>query len=192
MRPAIHSILAAAVIGVALACHAQDPAWKLELKPEKGLPNGKVAIVKGTAKPGGDRFFIPNVFVLQPVVVTLVAGNPRDELRLVLGKDRWDETLREAATGGDGKAIVKLRTQGELRMTVKGARPGPYYLVAWVGDEVKVEPEPVLTSMAEYRKAHPGSWLERLGPALAWASIAAVLAGLAAGAFLFLRRRSAK
>ncbi len=32
---------------------------------------------------------------------------------------------------------MKLRTQGEVRMTVSGDGAKPYYLIAWVSDEVK-------------------------------------------------------
>jgi len=177
--------------GCALACAslAEDPAWKLDLKPDPSLPNGRVAIVKGASTGEGQHFLIENAFVLQPIVLTLVAENPGDALKLVLGKDRWDENLREASTGPDGKAIVKLPTQGEVRMTVSGDPGKPYYLIAWVGDEVKPELAPVVTSMDDYRKAHPSSLFS--SPILVWGGVALLVVAAGAGLF-FMGKRSAK
>jgi len=189
MGNATRASLAMAGFVLACACLAEEPAWKLDLKKDPSLPNGRVAIVKGSSTAEGQHFLIENAFVLQPVVVTLVAQEPGDILRLVLGKDRWDENLREAATGPDGKAIVKLRTQGEVRMTVSGDAGKPYYLIAWVGDEVKPELAPVVTSMDEYRKGHPASLFSN--PAILWGGVALLVAAAGAALF-FLGKRSAK
>jgi len=113
------------------------------------LPNGNAAVVEGTASPAGDKFFVESVGVLQPVVITLVAKNPGDKLKLTLGKQRWDEDLRHAETGADNIATLKLRTQGEVRMTVTGDADKPYNLIVWVGDEVKpdFDAAPAVTPM---------------------------------------------
>jgi hypothetical protein len=189
MRIAARNMAALLLCAASLSSFGDEPAWKLELKPDPTLPSGRVAIVKGAAKSEGEHFFIENAFVLQPVVVTLVAGNPGDALKLVLGKDRWDENLREAVTGPDGKATVKLRTQGEVRMTVSGDGAKPYYLIAWVGDEVKPELAPVVTPMSDYRNAHPSSLFDN--PVLLWGGGALLLIALGGGIF-FLGKRSAK
>ena len=189
MGIAWRATLAAAGCALTFTALAEDPAWKLDLKPDPSLPNGRVAIVKGASTGEAQHFLIENAFVLQPIVLTLVAENPGDALKLVLGKDRWDENLREAATGSDGKAIVKLRTQGEVRMTVSGEAGKPYYLIAWVGDEVKPELAPVVTSMEDYRKAHPTSPFDNR--ALLWGGVALAVAAAGAGLF-FLGKRSAK
>ena len=181
--------LAVAGCVLAYASFAEDPAWKLDLKPDPSLPNGRVAIVKGASTGEGQHFLIENAFVLQPIVLTLVAGHPGDVLKLVLGKDRWDENLREAATGPDGKAIVKLRTQGEVRMTVSGDAGKPYYLIAWVGDEVKPDMAPVVTSMSDYRKLHPGSLFSN--PIVLWGAVALLVAAAGGGLF-WLGKRSAR
>ncbi|HXF81094.1 MAG TPA: hypothetical protein VN598_19650 [Usitatibacter sp.] len=189
MGIASRAVLVAAVWALALACFAEEPAWKLDLKPDPSLPNGRVAIVKAASTAEGQHYLIENVFVLQPVVLTLVAANAGDALKLVLGKDRWDENLREAATGPDGKAIVKLRTQGEVRMTVSGEAGKPYYLIAWVGDEVKPDLAPVVTPMDDYRKTHPTSLFSN--PVVLWGAVALLVAAAGAGLF-FLGKRSAK
>ncbi|MFT3699617.1 MAG: hypothetical protein QM831_41095 [Kofleriaceae bacterium] len=137
------------------APHADDrekPALELTLAPDSHLPNGKVQVVTSDSKPEGDQFFIDNIFVLQPIAITLVADNPDDEITLIIGKDRWDETLRTQKTGPGKKSVTeKFRTQGEVRMTVKAeGPPKPYHLVAWVGDEVQPQLAPVITSMKTY------------------------------------------
>jgi len=119
------------------SARAEDaPAFKLELKDAPDLPSGKVATVQGTAKPAGDKFFVDSVGVMQPVVITLIAQNKGDAIKIVLGKQRWDEDLKEATTGPDGQVTLKLRTQGEVRMTVSAADKKKYWLVVWVGAEV--------------------------------------------------------
>lgn len=185
--------LAAACLGLALSSSGEQPAYRLDLKPAKGLPNGKVATLKGIASAKPDQFFIENVFVLQPVVVTLVAKNAGDAIKVRLGKHRWDETLMEGVTGPGGKAILKLRTQGELRISVsaEGERK-PYGLVVWVGDEVKAEPESAIMTMSDFRKANPSSIFDNLGSALLWGLGAALVAALVTGAFLLGRKRGAK
>jgi hypothetical protein len=183
----------AACLALSLARAADEPAYRLDLKPAKGLPNGRVAALKAVATPRPDKFFIENAFVLQPVVVSLFSENPADVVKIRLGKDRWDEALVEGATGPDGKAILKLRTQGEVRISVSADEGHkPYKLLVWVGDEVKVVPEPAVMSMTEYRKANPEPLWARLGPALAWGAGASILAALIAGLFFYLRRRGAK
>lgn len=172
---------------------AEAPAFKLELKPAKGLPNGNVAALKAIATPVADKYYIPNVFVLQPVVVTVIAANPAEPVKVRLGKDRWDESLMDAVTGPDGKAIIKLRTQGEVRISVSAdAGRRPYKMLAWVGDEVKVVPESAVMSMTEFRKANPESFLGGMRPEILWGVGGALgMAGLF-GLFLVFRKRGAK
>lgn len=151
-RPLPGVIATLVYLGLTVAVHAEEaPAYKLELKPADGLPNGKVATIQGTARPAGDKFFVESVGVLQPVVVSLVAQHKGDVIKVALGKQRWDESLRVAETGADGKAILKLRTQGELRLTVSASDEKPYWLVVWVGDEVKPDFTPAITSMKNHK-----------------------------------------
>ncbi|HEY5920889.1 MAG TPA: hypothetical protein VIV11_04425 [Kofleriaceae bacterium] len=149
---------------VALACvhgvaFAEDkpkepPAYPLQFSTGHGLPNGKVSTWQGMAKPTpGDRFFTENILVLQPITVTVVAKNKGDKIHVALGKLKWDEKHMEGTTGADGKVILKTRTQGDLRVVVTspdGGEPKPYYLMVWIGDEIKPQLKPVVSSM----KAH--------------------------------------
>ena len=98
----------------------QLPAYKLELKAAPGLSEGKV----------GDRFVVANLGALQPVTVTLIAQNKKDDgIKMVLGKDDWSEKLREARTSAEGQVSIHTRTQGDLRITVLAdGEPKPYWL----------------------------------------------------------------
>lgn len=159
MRRVIVWVVALACIsGVAWADEPKEkerPDTQLEFKTGYDLPNGKVATYKGvaTAAPG-DHYFTENLLVLQPIVVTVVAQNKGDKLHLTLAKMRWDDKQMEGSTGKDGKVILKTRTQGDLRVIVTaegGGDPKPYYLMVWVGDEIKPQLKPVVTSMKNYK-----------------------------------------
>ncbi len=196
---AVAIALLVAVLGLpSVAMANEQKAYKLELKEAKGLPNGKVATLQGTAHPEGDQFFVEAVGVLQPVVVTLVAKNPGDEIKVILAKQRWDENLREATTGPDGKAILKLRTQGELRIIVKGEGDKPYNLIVWVGAEVKpdFDAHPALTPMKSYKgsgAAGPGApGKAGGGSGTTGIVIAAVLGVLLIGLVVWLKRKGGK
>lgn len=115
-------------------------AYNLELKAIPELKNGKIVAVEGTADPTGDRFMLKNLFILQPVAVTVLAKNKNDDIRIQLAKDRWDERVQEGSTKGVGSRTFKFRTQGDLRITVRSPQGrSPYHLVVWAGNEVKPE-----------------------------------------------------
>jgi hypothetical protein len=193
VRPVL-CVLVCLAVG-ASASRADDkrekPAYKLNLKPADGLPNGKVATLQGTANPGGDKFFVESVGVLQPVVVTLVAKNKGDAIKLVLAKQRWDENLRSGTTGPDGMVTLKLRTQGELRMIVSGEGDKPYNLIVWVGDEVKpdFDAAPAITPMKDYKGSKAGA---AAGSGTTEIVIACVLGGLIIMLVVWLKRKGAK
>lgn len=129
------------------------PAFELTLREAPELPSGKAALVQGESTSDGDKFFIDNIGVLQPIAVTLIAKNDGDVIKLVLAKDRWDESIQDISTAaGSSRVTLKLRTQGELRMIVKGdGPPKPYFLVAWVGPEVTPDMESAVTPMKGFK-----------------------------------------
>ena len=135
-----------------------QPAFELPLREAPELPSGKAASVQGDSRPQGDNFFIDNIGVLQPVAVTLIAKNDGDVIKLILAKDRWDESIRDISTGpGNSRVTLKLRTQGELRMIVKAdGDPKPYFLVAWVGPEITPDMAPVISPMKDYKGGPSG------------------------------------
>ena len=140
-----------------LAVAEDFPSYKLQLQTDPDFPGGKIRAIEGKASPRGDHFFIEAVGILQPVAITLIAQKKGDPIDLALGQGRWDEILETHSTGDKGEVTVKLRTQGELEITVstKG-EPKPYWLLVWVGDEVKkVDLAPVLTPMKAYKEKNP-------------------------------------
>ena len=159
MRRVIVWVVALACIsGVASAEEKKEPpAYPLKFSTGHGLPNGKVSTWQGMAKPTpGDRFFTENILVLQPITVTVVAKNKGDKIHVALAKLKWDEKHMEGTTGADGKVILKTRTQGDLRVVVtnpEGGEPKPYYLMVWIGDELKPTLKPVTTSMKNHKAA---------------------------------------
>ncbi len=100
--------------------------------------------MEGTANGAGDRFFVENLSIIQPVIVTLVTANKDDDVRLQLSKYRFDVADKSASTRGTGKATFKLRTQGEMKIVVTGPLPKKYQLVIWAGDELKPAPPAVV------------------------------------------------
>lgn len=137
---------------------AEDiPAYKLQMQTDPTLPNGKVRIIEGTAGARPDRFFLEDLGVLQPIAVTLIAQKPGDEIQIAFSKDRWDEVVEKHVTSAtEDELVTKLRTQGTLQMEITSATgPKPYWLVVWVGDEVKPDLAPVTVPMSQYTKEHP-------------------------------------
>lgn len=159
-------MIAASLMLTRVAAAKGQPAFKLDLVAAPGLPNGKVRTIKGHARMPGDQFFIEAAGVLQPVVITLIAQKKGDPIDIFIGKQRWDEKLKTGTTGAEGQVTFKLRTQGEVRMTVLAqGEPKPYWLVVWVGDEIKPTLAPVLTSMKAHKES-PGSSPGLLGPTI--------------------------
>jgi hypothetical protein len=114
------------------------------LKPDARLSAGKATFAEGTASAAGDRFFVENLSIIQPVIVTLVTGSKDDDVRLQLSKYRFDVADKSASTRGTGRVTFKLRTQGEMKIVVTGPAPKKYQLVIWAGDELKPVPPPVV------------------------------------------------
>ncbi len=114
------------------------PARALALKKLDGLTNGKLAYVVTRTGRDEQRYYTSNLLVTQPVIVTLKADDPADDIRLRVTKTQWSKAEREVSTGTAGRVQVKFRTQGEFGLAVAADDAGkPYRMTVWVGDEVK-------------------------------------------------------
>lgn len=170
-------------------------SYKLQLQTDPQFPGGKIRAIEGKAGQPGDHFFIEQVGILQPIAITLVAMNKGDAIDLVLGQDRWDEAIETHSTGDKGEVTVKLRTQGELKITVTAkGEAKPYRLLVWVGDEVKqVALAPVLTPMKDYKAKNPNGPPPPPGVAKGTSPVLYVIAGalvvIAVLLVLLLRKR---
>jgi len=153
-----------------------ESARRLTPRAEPDLPAGKYAFVEGEAGRQPHRFYLENLSILQPITVTLIARNPGDEIRLELGKYRFDQPDRTAATGSDGVVFERLRTQGELKIGVSAeGGPKPYLLSVWVGDEIEAELPPVLVAAKDYGGDSGSSGFALGGSPVLWVIAAALL-----------------
>lgn len=124
-----------------------DPAaYRIQFKEQDGLDNGRVAMIEGTATPGGIRFVAENLSILQPVALTVLARDPSDDIRVSLSKYRYDQADRSGTTKGTGMYTTKLRTQGDLKVVVASPDRRPFQLVVWAGGEVERSMKPVVVS----------------------------------------------
>jgi len=153
-RPFACVVALAVALAAAATLAAQGPpqAYKLYLKPQPGLPSGKAIVIEGDTRPDGDRFFVEDLSILQPVAVTLLTKNAEDDITLTLLKDRWDEKpSRTASTKGTGQSTLKFRTMGEVKIVVaKSGESKRYHLIVWAGDAVEPEVPPAFIPMKEY------------------------------------------
>jgi hypothetical protein len=115
----------------------EPPVPVLDLAPAAAIKNGKAAAVKGTVDGAGLRFAVGKLSILQPVVITLFAGAPADDLRLTLFKKDWKQPRRAGSTGTRGSVAFTFRTEGAVNILVQSSGPmKPFYLIAWAGDEI--------------------------------------------------------
>lgn len=159
--------------------------FRLEPRTVEGIEQGKAALVMGEVGDAPHRFFLENLNMLVPVVVTLRPGSADADLKLAVTKYAWDQPLRQADVRDGKQAVLKFRTQGEFQVSVAGARPDtPYKLLVWVGDEVEPDLKPVVVTKAAYDKREGGG----ASPVL-WIIALALLGILAALTALVLKKR---
>jgi len=142
----------------------EPPAERLALKKVDGLTNGRLAYIVGKTTRDGSRYYASNLIVTQPVLVTLKADNPKDDIQLSVTKTQWSKAEREVSTGATGRVQVAFRTQGEFGLAVSGADVGkPYRMTVWIGDEVKRSMPQVVVPKSKWK---PGANFEAiaLGP----------------------------
>ncbi|MBA3948813.1 MAG: hypothetical protein H0X44_02580 [Acidobacteria bacterium] len=177
-----HRIVIAAFAAIVFSAgvSAQSPrSYRLQLKPHAQVSAGSAAFVQGTASAAGDRFFVENLSIIQPVIVTLITETPGADVRLQLSKYRFDVADKSASTKGTGKATFKLRTQGEMKIVVSGADSSKYQLIVWAGSELKPDPPPVVLKGGVSGESR-GPWL--------WVLLGIVAIGIA----LFAMKRRGK
>jgi len=146
---------------------------------------GRVATLEGVADQQGHRFVVENLDILQPVAVAVVAREPSRALRLQLLKYDWSQPEQSAVTDSDAVASFRVRTQGDMKILVKpeGVQPAPYYLIVWVGDEIRLPMPDVIVPASQHDARQGGASASFQG----WSTSALVIiAGVAVlGALLF-------
>jgi hypothetical protein len=135
---------------------ADESVPQLELAADPSVSSGQIAAVQGTVGAEGVRYTVASLSILQPVVVMLYAAEESDDLTLSLFKSNWTEPRRSASTRGSGVAEFTIRTEGGLRIEVRGSsQPKPYALVVWAGDEMRRPMRDVLVTYDEFKKSNP-------------------------------------
>lgn len=180
-------LLALSVAAWMSPAHPALETHRLELNEIDGLENGRLTLVEGESTPDGHGFLLENLSILQPVAVTLFTADPEPAVDVTLAKYHWDNGLRSASTVEGTPVTFRIRTQGELRILVSGARPQPYKLLVWTGDEVEPPMEPVVVSMDRYesRNADGGGF-----STFQWMVVSLLAAILAVLGLIAFRRMS--
>lgn len=180
-------LLSLLVFGIASVA-AQGKIYRLEPRKVSDIPTGKAVMINGEAGPQPHRFFLDQLTINTPVMVTLRPVRRGDDIRLKISKLAWGDVRREGSTK-DGQVSFKFRTEGEFQISVDASNTGkPYKLLVWVGDEVKPELRPVVVPKSEYRE-EGASWFSGGGIAL-WLIAAALLGIFVLLLFIVLRRKS--
>ncbi len=110
----------------------------LKLTAHREVTTGTVAAIKGTVDGQGLRFAVGSLSILQPVVITLLARDPADDLKLTLFKKDWKEPRRAGSTGTRGLVAFDFRTEGGVNILVQSSGPPQAFaLVAWAGEEIR-------------------------------------------------------
>jgi hypothetical protein len=158
----------------------QVPVYKLDLRKVPDIPQGNAALVAGNAGSVPDRFFLDNLYMLQPVSVTVRAVNPGGVVNVKLTKDEWNKVLREGTTGADNQVNFKFRTQGEFQISVTSPQADtPYKMVVWVGPDVVPKPaKPVFAPASQFGSGSKNWMWWALGGA---GAVILVLAGMLLG-----------
>ncbi len=158
----------------------QVPVYKLDLRKVPDIPQGNAALVAGNAGSVPDRFFLDNLYMLQPVSVTVRAVNPGGIVNVKLTKDEWNKVLREGTTGADNQVGFKFRTQGEFQISITSPQPDtPYKMVVWVGPDVVPKPaKPVFAPASQFDGGSKNWMWWALGGA---GAVILVLAGMLLG-----------
>lgn len=166
--------------------------FRIELKKIPELDKGKIMMAEGTAGPDGVKFVGTNFSILQPLIVTVLARNPDDDVRVQLSKYRYDQADRKGSTKGSGIYTTKLRTQGDLKVVVSAPTPTPFQLVVWAGDEIERAIKPVVvTNPARVAGKASGAGGTAGGPMVLWVIAIALLAVVGLLAVMILRGKRA-
>ncbi len=171
------------VLGLLLVAGGSGVAAKpdqraLEIKPERSseVSNGALAVVRGRVGADGQRFVVRNLTMVRPVVVLLLPGDPRDDMRISFAKTTLETPDLEGSTRAEGHYLARFRTAQDVTLLVRApeAQAAPFLLFVWIGDELKsATPTQVLSREAYAARAggdgqrRGRGWIARVGLALA-------------------------
>ncbi len=174
-------VLATATIAAAQTT-AKIPVYRLEPRVVPDIPGGKAVLVSGKAGVTPHRFFLENLHMLVPVLVTVRSVNPQDVINVKITKLKWDDPLREGNTAGGNQVSFRFRTQGEFQVSLDSAKPAaPYKMMVWVGKDIRPGVRPVFVPKSQYDDGKSRWWL--------WIGLAAVAGIIAVLGFVRFKRK---
>ena len=146
---AVALALAWALGGQALAAKKKSvlegpKTYTIKLEKDPKVPVGKVAYLEGKADAGGVYLELKNLWITQPVEISLMAKSAKDDLKIELRKYHWKKPSQQGATKGKGYCTFHFKTQGDVNIKIsspQGMRP--FRLEVWVGPEMKPDLKPL-------------------------------------------------
>ena len=130
------------------------PVYRLDLRKVEDIPEGMAALVAGNAGSKPDRFFLENLYMLKPVAVTVRAVEPGAVVNVKLTKEKWEDVLREGTTGAENQVNFKVRTQGQVQISITSPTPNTAYkMVVWVGPDIVPKSKPIFVPKSQLKDA---------------------------------------
>jgi hypothetical protein len=147
---AVALAVALSLAGPALAAKkksviAGPDAYTIKLIKDPEIPGGKVAYLEGKADAEGFYLELKDLWITQPVEITLMAKSAKEDLRIELRKYHWKKPSQQGTTKGKGYCTFYFKTQGDVNIKIlspQGMRP--FRLEVWVGPEMKPALKPVI------------------------------------------------
>jgi hypothetical protein len=124
---------------------AGPDAYTIKLKEDPDIPVGKVAYLEGQADSEGFYLELKDLWITQPVEITLMAKSAEEDLRIELRKYHWKKPSQQGTTKGKGYCTFYFKTQGDVNIKIlspQGMRP--FRLEVWVGPDMKPDLKPVI------------------------------------------------
>lgn len=147
-------LMLVSAVGVHGAGEEEPPFEALQPQVVEGVESGCLARVEAEAPAEGLRYSVQDLDVMQPVAVKVIASDAARPVEIQIVKGEWDSVHRHCATDESGTCEVRFRTQGNFGVRVApvgGASAARFALGVWVGEEVQVVPDNLVTPAAAGR-----------------------------------------
>lgn len=188
--PALAIALLIHALSASAAAPTEPKIYKITPGPLAGSPHVKGAAYTATTEINGTHFELANLNTRQPVLVSVIGVDPKDEFSLAVFKetDAWKTPKREAKTNNGQPAVAMFRTYDRAHILVKSvAGPRAFEIRVAVSDEIRPRAKAAFMPMNEYQQRHPLAWFSWRSP-MVWGGLAILLL-MAAGGYFYIRKR---
>lgn len=97
----------------------------------------KLGSVVGTLQNQAERLYINGLIEYQPVDLFVAPADPGEEVTVNLVKATWEDVLDTCTSNGDTACQFKVRTLGDVGISISGDTGTEYVLLAVVGAEIR-------------------------------------------------------